>query len=500
MKRNYLLSLIVIGLISLSLYSTYAMFTASIETDDIVNLTASTLPTSTEIVEYERITVEKNSEKTIEFTIKNSTSKTLYYGTWYEMIKPSSINDNIVVARQEESEKETLGQLNSSETAKVSLIVKNNTEANIIINLGVGYGTTSSLNLPENRNLITDVNMEGDLGIKTENFTKFNTKGLYGVNVICSDSVAKWNYINWNLVVSGITMGDTCNVSFNDDTQLLESFIRNNVNTTQGQGQIINEPSTDYRYEGKDPNNYVLFNNELWRIIGVFSNNTHGQSGYLTKIIRNDSIGGYAWDKNDKNNWSASSLKTILNNLYYNQKNGTSDASCYFYSTTVKGNCDFSKIGLDDYSKNMIQTVAWKLGGRVDNEANANTFYNAERGTTVYGSNVKTVSANIGLMYPSDFGYSVLASDCSRTNRLYDYGNCSTNSWLLKNGNEWTLTHGTKYSNLVFHIAGSGSLYDNVYMSGTNGGILVRPVVYLKSNVYITSGDGSISNPYVLGI
>lgn len=27
---------------------------------------------------------------------------------------------------------------------------------------------------------------------------------------------------------------------------------------------------TDYHYIGKDPNNYIIFNNELWRIIGVF--------------------------------------------------------------------------------------------------------------------------------------------------------------------------------------------------------------------------------------
>ena len=28
--------------------------------------------------------------------------------------------------------------------------------------------------------------------------------------------------------------------------------------------------TTDYRYIGANPNNYVKFNDELWRIIGVF--------------------------------------------------------------------------------------------------------------------------------------------------------------------------------------------------------------------------------------
>ena len=33
------------------------------------------------------------------------------------------------------------------------------------------------------------------------------------------------------------------------------------------------------RYEGTNPNNYIFFNNELWRIIGVFDETTHGITG-----------------------------------------------------------------------------------------------------------------------------------------------------------------------------------------------------------------------------
>ena len=48
---------------------------------------------------------------------------------------------------------------------------------------------------------------------------------------------------------------------------------------------------TGYRFEGRNPNNYVYFNNEFWRIIGVFDENSHGQTGKnLVKIIRNNSI------------------------------------------------------------------------------------------------------------------------------------------------------------------------------------------------------------------
>ena len=42
------------------------------------------------------------------------------------------------------------------------------------------------------------------------------------------------------------------------------------------------------RYVGSDPNNYVSFNNELWRIIGVFNNIDNGTGTKETrlKIIR----------------------------------------------------------------------------------------------------------------------------------------------------------------------------------------------------------------------
>ena len=77
------------------------------------------------------------------------------------------------------------------------------------------------------------------------------------------------------------------------------------------------------QYEGKNPNNYIWFNNELWRIIGVFDESSHGQSGQnLVKIIRNESIGGLVWDKSSTNDWSTSSLKILLNENYYNATDG----------------------------------------------------------------------------------------------------------------------------------------------------------------------------------
>ena len=52
------------------------------------------------------------------------------------------------------------------------------------------------------------------------------------------------------------------------------------------------ESVTEYRYRGANPKNYVTFNNETWRIIGVFpTEDENGNIENRIKLIRNESIG-----------------------------------------------------------------------------------------------------------------------------------------------------------------------------------------------------------------
>ena len=52
-----------------------------------------------------------------------------------------------------------------------------------------------------------------------------------------------------------------------------------------------NTSDANIRYEGANPNNYVSFNDELWRIIGVFGDNI--------KLIRTVELGKLSWDSSD---------------------------------------------------------------------------------------------------------------------------------------------------------------------------------------------------------
>ena len=263
----------------------------------------------------------------------------------------------------------------------------------------------------------------------------------------------------------------------------------------------IQTVSAGTRYEGKNPNNYVWFNNEYWRIIGVFDSGSHGQSGKnLVKIIRADVLDGLAWHKSDTNDWTAASLNKLLNGAYYNAQDGTGSGYCYG-SGSATANCDYTKKGIQAGYRSMIANVTWYLGGYSSISATTEAFYGYERGTTVDSGRPTTTTGYIGLMYPSDYGYSVLSSSCARTTNLSSYSSsvCAGQSWLYGKGDEWTLTPDSSYSGSVFRLACIGGVYSDS-VSNAYTGYGVRPVLYLDASVYKIDGEGTLDKPYIIGM
>ncbi len=363
----------------------------------------------------------------------------------------------------------------------------------IISIIAMGYNTNSN-------KTFTQDGVTYALTLDGASTNSFPSKGMYRADVTCEGATGTWLYDEWQLAIEDITSDNiTCDIDFTTISQTnLNSYIMNLSGSEQGTGQVVNE--NGYRYEGKNPNNYVWFNNELWRIIGVFDENSHGQSGQnLVKIIRNDSIGGLAWHKSNTNDWTVSSLMNLLNGAYLNSENGTGGEYCYGYSTTVPaGNCDYTESGINDTYRPMIENVTWYLGGYSSTSATAEAFYGYERGDTVYSGRPTSTTGYIGLMYPSDYGYSVLASSCARTTNLGSYSNstCAGQSWMYGQGYEWTITPTSSNSSDVFRVDGNGYLYSLSALNGNSA----RPVLYLDSSVYVIDGNGSQSDPYIIGM
>ena len=230
--------------------------------------------------------------------------------------------------------------------------------------------------------------------------------------------------------------------------------------------ELYKDEHGDIRYYGKNPNNYVSFNNELWRIIGVIDGKI--------KIIRNESIGKMQWNSTGNNNWNNASLKSYLNGDYYNSIDGT--------------------------YKNMISEETYYLGGPTDanfGSLTASGYYNAERDSSqVYSGNPASTTQYIGLMYPSDYGYAA-GSSCLTTTLYRYYYSCKNSDYLFSGVTEWLQAPSASVNNYATGLYSTGYVSKNSPVAYSNA---VRPVLYLTSETQITGGDGSSSNPFELSL
>ena len=236
---------------------------------------------------------------------------------------------------------------------------------------------------------------------------------------------------------------------------------------------------TDYRYIGANPNNYVTFNNELWRIIGVFTvEDGNGNTEQRIKIVRNEILSSeMAWDSNGANEWSTATLNTYLNGDYYN--------------------------GIDDTSKSMVADTKYYLGGSsaYDN-LKGEDYYNFERGTTVYSGRSTSWNGKIALMYPSDYSYTYalgVDNTCYTDGFDCDGSSGKTNGWIYNtnsNSSQWLLSPRSGDSNFAFFLFFSGRVYSYGYLVANSN--YVRPSLYLVSNIKIDSGEGTEQSPYRL--
>ena len=354
--------------------------------------------------------------------------------------------------------------------------------------------------------------------------------------IVCDNgAIGTWNSDEWSITIRNATKKIKCSVFFIVKPLSAVEKITT-LATTDTTNFATDDPDNNIRYIGANPNNYVYFNCsdynnqtdstcEKWRIIGVFKNITKsdGTKENLVKIIRDDRIGNYPWDRSDSNygvnDWKNADVMKLLNSgydsntvggsLYWNAKSGT----CYSGQNNATKSCDFTSTGLkNDSTRNAIESVVWNLGGTASYTSASNGlashFYGYERGTTVYSGRPTRWTGKVGLMYPSDYGYATAGG--ATTNRaaclakeLYNWyesgvSDCKNNDYLYKSSyTQWILTPVSSYYFHVFYVAKDGRV--NILIASDADS--VRPAVFLKSNIIISEvGNGSSATPYQLSV
>ena len=269
-----------------------------------------------------------------------------------------------------------------------------------------------------------------------------------------------------------------------------------------GDGLYVDEyTSGRYVYRGANPNNYIEFNNELWRIIAKEADGTY-------KIVRNEVLpeqmpfdeqgyrdsgsngagGTYCANSSDGcNAWAAtanlvgspaeftnttqsgtvlldSSLNKYLNGEYYNNLSGE--------------------------AQGLIVNNTWNVGGIFGEESNPN----GEIELALEEEKAYQWNGKVGLINETDYlnansNQSLCSSGMGFDSNLEA---CVTTDWMYIPGTYWcSLSPSADISNSVFRVRNDGHVGSNLarYSDG------VRPAVFLSSSLSF-SGSGTQSNPY----
>jgi len=264
-----------------------------------------------------------------------------------------------------------------------------------------------------------------------------------------------------------------------------------------------------YIYRGGNPNNFISFNDELWRIISIEADNT-------LKIIRNENnnIDQMSWDVKGTRNANTSTYCT-----------NASDLGCNAWASTITLANKPNVFTL--YYPNGNSTTDTAITGSVTQDASLNTYLNDEYlgtieedskyivdhdfsvGTPGNINDTETVTVNVtqealykwngkgGLMNITDILRTTTNAGCTSLNVSYNSGSksvCSNNNWMWPTTNEWTLSPDiTANRNGVWVVQSLGYVYIYYAKDSTS----VRPVLYLSSDVTL-SGEGTSKVPYTI--
>ena len=228
-----------------------------------------------------------------------------------------------------------------------------------------------------------------------------------------------------------------------------------------------------YVYKGSDPNNYINFNGETWRIISKEADGTYK----IVKSVKSDTI---RFDDNS-NDWTTSEMNTYLNTVYF-----VND--------------------LSNNEKKHITSHVFYNGTVTEDSVDLQSIINEEKSSNWIG--------NIGLINVSDYIKSFISNDA--INNLWGFTNYNITKYNYQNsymtdilggryGDHWTINavKGNDTELIDVYIEGNSSLayirtldcrqdtYDN--MTSTSAAV----AIFLNSDVKF-SGTGTSSDPYII--
>ena len=525
-KKYYLLLLLIITLAGATIYGTYAMFTSSVEIN-MVNMDTN-MVYKFKINGTQELKVSAGSKLRFNAEVENDMDGTISYGMYYKMINPSTIPSGVIIAQV--SDNLTVlanGTLTSGATKMVPMVIKNTSDSDITVEIGVrtGYAT-------ESQGADDIIYNSGEIPI-----TSFQTSEEAG-NDSCTSTVECTSECSsvilnnkWVEICSCYT-GKDGTPQTRTANEMLEYLgltsngskdtVTNVATNDEGIWETKDNYGTSYYFRGAVENNYVYFAGYYWRILRINGNgsirliydgtsaHSNGESSidrqisksqYYTNNDDNAYI-GYMYGQSGVNSYNvthenvnSSTIKTIVDNWYKEniEDKGYSDKVAdviYCNDRTIPNDNSIYGVGYSNY-----ETIYAPASRMID----LNWSFKSTQEIKMVCSQkndaftvTDAVNGNNKLTYPIGL---ITIDEALAAGGMG--GKKNSNYYLYTGQYYWTMSpnhyQGSGNDARVFNIYSDGSINNSSVINNRG----VRPVLSLKSSVILT-GNGTMTNPYIV--
>lgn len=391
-----------------------------------------------------------------------------------------------------------------------------NLKADVKISSGDG---TSSNPFVVDSNSLTSVSNTADYKV-TQYFSAIPNSGYEYESLSCTNSQsASYDKATGKLIITP-TKDTTCTVKFKKKA-VSNTILANNTiitstpdfsngeppdsgtNTGSGLYKTEDDDGTSYYFRGAIDNNYVSFAGFTWRIVRINGNGT-------IRLIYNGSIGSSNFNVKQGSPYGKEASYTSYNesactlnspcisdydtstSTFNNNKTVTNSTMKTYLENWYKNNLASydSKIALERFCADTTHPnfsssddlICFGASLRMDSHS---PLLKCSDTSETYGGNYKL---KIGLLTADEMSFAGLGDETNSS---------TTNNYLYYSGYWYTMSlrfSNTNHGRLFLGYRGKITDFRGVTYSQA-----VRPVINLNSNVDITGGDGTSSNPYTIG-
>ena len=265
---------------------------------------------------------------------------------------------------------------------------------------------------------------------------------------------------------SVIQKAPTLTTSSNNTTD--ESGLYKSTDTNTG------DPT--YYFRGNVENNYVSFAGQTWRIVRINEDGT-------IRIIMKDGI-----NNNTKYKFNSSYNNIIY--MYYSNSNAKNQLNSW-YQTNIESKSDLAKnVASGNYYCEQAKVKLNDGWGDAGNTTMTTyTNYKPNFKCTIDGNGKGLVNESIGLLTYEEMIYA--GRYPFKDNNNYYINNSTLPNW-------WTMSPAGYSSNQSFVWNVVNNLFSTSQLNVSFDSSYLRPVINLKSNVQVSSGDGTKNNPFTI--